>query len=463
MSTPKDRINSTQSWCLELIQTWRRGWDRVLPSNRKKIEESLCYLKEPIQTWIYTRWDRTTSIEATLIIFSRDSKRPDREVLVGLIDESGRLYGDTPRIDWAIGQLEEFWSNMRANWTECRPADSTLKPWQIKKWRDNEDILWMIPGDITGVDIQQLVEFAFREEQLSPKPTTRETKVPHIFNMGMEREQTAVSRWLSLPFAADQLMYQLGLSSFWCGLFLPRKEIFGDSTLDGDVDILGGPLEFDLTKEEWQQNIKKESLNWPLHTPQSFIVSMAIRRAAEEGFICWPPKMNTVVACETKASWFDPATSKWKATHTGEAKGVKGQLQLLLNKGIDRVTFLHIGATKPTDQDIMSPWWQALSNVAAGDNIFPPVYCPKEMPTCGYFTAVLGAVPFAMEDHSGAGGMLRIHQPCSVNLVPNANGWRTQLQNRLAQIPRPTSPTVFITNGTNCGKWEFSGTCPDLL
>ena len=43
------------------------------------------------------------------------------------------------------------------------------------------------------------------------------------------------------------------------------------------------------------------------------------------------PRMDVVVACEAKASWFDPTTRKWKTTHSGGARRICDQLEVLLN------------------------------------------------------------------------------------------------------------------------------------
>lgn len=279
----------------------------------------------------------------------------------------------------------------------------------------------------------------------------------------MDREDAAVRRWLHL--GAGRLMRTLGLTGgWWCGLFLTRRDVFdGDS--DGDVDILAGPLEFTLDDAQWNDRLDDEARHWPLFTPRASVKSFAIRRAVGDGLILWPPRVETVVACEAKANWYPPEAGTWKRTHEGEAAEIKGQLEYLIRQGVDRVGFLHLGATEPRDLPGMNPWLQAVGDAAAGADSFPGIYDPSEMPACGYFTAVLGAVSFAVEHHSGTGSGLRIRLAYAPNEVGSSSAWRTRLRERLGKLARPRTPTAFIATCPRCGEWRWqadptSSTCP---
>ncbi len=81
-----------------------------------RVADSLCYLEAPLQAWIYVRRERATSVEANLVLLRRDGTRPDGEIKFLLI-EDGRIEGDAPRVDRVLQRLEDFWLNMRANWT----------------------------------------------------------------------------------------------------------------------------------------------------------------------------------------------------------------------------------------------------------------------------------------------------------------------------------------------------------
>jgi hypothetical protein len=137
---------------------------------------------------------------------------------------------------------------------------------------------------------------------------------------------------------------------------------------------------------------------------RSVVVHHCWKRAAEDGLLRWPPRLNLIAACEMKASWFDAEKGTWHATHVREGPRVKGQLELLLRFGLDRVGFLHLGATKPRAVESINPWFLAGHDAAIARKTMPFVFAPNEMPQCGYFQAVVGSVPFACEDLSDAGG-----------------------------------------------------------
>ena len=451
-----------RSWFTDLVLAWRQAWETAPEPIRACVATSLCYLGAPVQGWIYVRRDRVTSIEATLILLRRDGARPDGETMALFVEDDGAIQGDAPKVDWILNRLERSWSNMRANWTPGRPADPPPEPREFLQQRMDREIpmtVWEVPGNLAGVDIQKLVGHIFREEQEPGAAPPSRKEEPHIFELREEREPVAVDRWLNLN--ASQLFRALGLSDFWwCALRLPRKDVFAD-TRDGDIDILAGPLEFDMREEEWRTRIDGESQRRPLSTAHSNIETFAVLRATAEGLIQWPPNLDTLVACEAKASWFRPDAQQWKATHAGEAARVKGQLKRLLQEGFDRVGFLHIGATQPRDVGIINPWLQSAADATDGEDKLMPIYAPADMPLCGYFTTVLGAVPFAAEHMSGAGSALRVRQACLPNPAPTQQ-WREQLRQRLAQLPKPTSPTTFILSCPDCGRWNMRSRPVDL-
>lgn len=467
MLNTKSSNKILQKWFLDLVRTWRCKRTKVAEAIRNRVADSLSDLSPPVQAWIFVRQGTSVPVEATFLVLRRDQKRPDGETQVVFVDDEGRMKGDAPGITCFLEELKMFWLNMRANLTADRSEEFFLKPWHIGKESIDLEVpmtLWKVPGSLARVEITELVEHIFREE---PKitPSLLPKKVPkHIYRMGMKREFVGLPRWLELR--APDLMRIMGLpGGWWCGLFLSRRDIFG-SAIDGDVDILAGPLDFTLSHKDWEKRIEQESRNLPLTTVQSNIISLTGLRAAEEGMILWPPSMEMLVACEVKVSWFHPEDQKWKRTHKGEAREVKGQLSRLMNEGVNRVAFLHLGATKPRIHSLANPYFQAAIDGAAGDDDFPLVFNPTEMPECGYFTAMLGAVPNAEEDQSGAGGVPRVLHPCLPNKVLK-QGWRELLQDRLARFPRPKSPWIFIFSCTKCGRWDLrdnpldmSCTCP---
>ena len=244
-----------------------------------------------------------------------------------------------------------------------------------------------------------------------------------------------------------QLFDALGVRGlYWCGLFLRRRDLFGDPQLQGDVDIIGGPMEFDLSREEWEDLWVAEARARSLDADPSWIQHGAVLRALAAGRLQWPPNMSKIVGCEVKASWFEPETGLWKASHASEARKVRGQLQVLLDKGLNRcAAFLHLGATKPKAVGPTHPWFEAGEQAARALENMPFVYEPSKEAAVGYFRAVVGALPFATEDHAGSGGSLLVEQDATERLV-QCEPWREQLRARLGQLPRPLWPQTYVVD-----------------
>jgi hypothetical protein len=406
-------------------------------------------------------------VQASAVVINHDPAKPDIDLQILIIDDAIQEVGSS---DPVCAYLEDTWSTMRANWTADRPPDPPPEPWHLFAQRAaDEMVLWIIASNPAEIDIDRFVAFCFRDETPVHEPPPSPESPQHLYALGMERERNAVPRWLTL--FSGQLVEALGLQEtfwaergvlgpWWCGLNLNRRDLF-DATDDGDVDFLAGPLALSVTPAEWTDRFEREALAWPLSAPRPTIVDAALRRACAEGLVIWPPRMDLVVACEAKASWYDAEAGKWKTTHAGEARRVRGQIQFLRDRGVDRVGFLHVGATKPHETGI-NPWFQASADRAQAEDAFElldPLFGPAELPGCGYYRAVLGAVPHKTEDMAGAGGLLRVLHDAQRN--PASPGaphiWRAKVQNKLAACPRPTWPHVYITSCPRCEKWNPSG------
>ena len=117
--------------------------------------------------------------------------------------------------------------------------------------------------------------------------------------------------------------------------------------------------------------------------------------------------------------------------------------------------FLHLGATKPRAVESINPWFLAGHDAETARRTLPLVFAPEERPQCGYFQAVIGTVPFACEDLSGAGGSLAILQESRAIASP-IQDWREVLLKRLAAPPRPRSLQSFIRVCPGYGQWQFT-------
>lgn len=265
----------------------------------------------------------------------------------------------------------------------------------------------------------------------------------HLSDLGQLRERTAVIRWM-LGHARD-LVRKMGLEKgWWCGINLPRRGIFGGNE-QGDVDLIAGPLSYTFSDEELAERIRKALL------VDVFGEYRAHHEAGMAGCVDWPPRVEHVVACEVKASYFDGAG--WKATHIGERARVLGQLDLLRERGVNRVSFLHLGSTTPRGETDVREIARELD--AAAWPTFPQVFRPEEHPDYGYFRAMMGAQEGMTEEFSGVHDGLVVSQlPRIFERGPQA--WHGELARRLAELPRPTCWSVFVVSCEQCGRWRHA-------
>jgi hypothetical protein len=288
------------------------------------------------------------------------------------------------------------------------------------------------------------------------QPAGNMDKKRHVFQLRDSREAVALARWL-YPFAAEELLGHLGLNSpwWWCGLRVPRRPLFGGQ-FDGDVDILAGPLELEPASDVARAVQGGTSHGIRGRTAYERVLD-AVRSAKVS--VRWPPRVTSVVACEVKVSWFDTELCKMKRTHEGEGEEVKGGLRSLLSEGIGSVSFLHLVVTKPTRSGFLHPWLQALfdgDEAAKSLQRAGPIYDPRELPTCGYLTCVVGAVAHKTEDEAGAGGTLRVVQACSPNCTnsPPRRVWQARLSAHLRRCDPPTTPCTYVLACAACGRWK---------
>ena len=454
-----------QAWFTKLLSEWESAWDKAGPALQGEIANSLCYLLAPLQGHLYVAGSTSPKVHATVLLLFQNPGWPHGEFKILEKCDSGAWSGDSAVHDWAMRCAEASLANMLENWLPSRDEGLPLHRaiWMQRMDGEFPCTAWTIPGDVTEIDVNELIGEQVRRCLNRPEPVARiEDPRPHISRLHATREPVSTTRWLTIN--AHNLTVAFGIAEpFWCGLFLPRKALF-DVRLDGDIDFLAGPLELEVDEDEWRLRLEEECRRHHIGVARSVVVHHCWMRAAEDGLLRWPPRLKLIAACEMKASWFDAEKGTWHATHVREGPRVKGQLELLLRFGLDRVGFLHLGATKPRAVESINPWFLAGHDAAIARKTMPFVFAPNEMPQCGYFQAVVGSVPFACEDLSGAGGRLTVHQE-SPALASPAQDWRGGLFRKLAELPKPRSLRAFIRACPHCGQWQLatiSGTTPCL-
>lgn len=265
--------------------------------------------------------------------------------------------------------------------------------------------------------------------------------------VGRGRERRQIEAWF-FNLAHDTLG-ELGLGGgWWCAINMPRRDLFDDSS-SGDVDILAGPLAYDLTSDEWSERLRSASrINGP-----ALAEANAHAQAGWGGHVAWPPSIRYTVAIEVKASYY---SDRWKATHQDRAQQVLGALRQRQRYGINRVAFLHLGSlTSSNDVDAMD----ARSAIAG----WPQLICdPEEFGDFGYGSAVMSNVASNGEPTWGAlRGIVWHSRPQLVNEVKRTK-WHAALERRFATMPRPRTVCTYVHKCPYCDDWMHAGSAsPD--
>ena len=337
-----------ERWARDLVQLWRVAWHEASAEVRESVGKFFLSCEPPTRAIVRLRVGDDSPVAAFGVELQTapDGRDLDVEVIVHR-DSTADQHGVRATLDY-------YWRNSRANWFPGRPAVNPLNPWAASMGRlsENGGAYVVIPGAPRDLPVESLVRHYFRNEAAPPVAARHATPTPkHLYNLGQDREDTAIERWMYGHCA--EVLSALGLpSGWWCGLWLQRDDIYGNGA-NGDIDLLAGPLELDFDETELAARVRAEASSRPLATDPGFIRNVAIMQAAQDGHVVWPPSVETVVACEVKASRFDG--SAWRTTHLGEHARVKGQLDGHLDQGVDRVALLHLCATKPRDASSGNP------------------------------------------------------------------------------------------------------------
>ena len=443
-------------WSRDFLKSWRTAWGVASPAVQKEVAKTFgTFLQLPVRVHALVRSDADVPVVAFAVVFLESH---------GVSDDFGVTVLDAPATDGWIqsisGSLEQFWQNIRTNWFSGRVADPSLEPFHVRVYPVDGEArgrALIVPGgpDDLGAEIMVAAQFATINSITTVTATsvTADPAPQHLFGLHEARERTAIERWLFGH--CDDFMSLMGLhSGWWCALSPLRTEVFGSG--DGDVDILAGPLDFDFDATEWKERLRVESSKHRLATDRSFIVRLATNSAAAEGHVTWPPRTDHTIAWEVKASRYSDAG--WQTTHLNEGRRVKAQLRLLLDRGVDRVGFLHLVATAPRDRRSGNTWLAAGRDVDSALATIAPIFDPNELPACAYLAAVLGAIDKGEEDFEGAAGATLLQRPSTNPASATARTeWRERLRERLSSMPRPGALRTLVLRCERCGEWRHSG------
>lgn len=264
---------------------------------------------------------------------------------------------------------------------------------------------------------------------------------------GEERERRQLQAWLL--GCVNDLLAAMGLGEgWWCAIDLPRAELFGDGT-SGDVDVLAGPLGFNLDAEAWTNRVE---LATAASGPQ-FAARLAELGAEIEGLVAWPPEIGYTVAVEVKASYY---TERWGATHSGKAGKILGALRERARYGINRLAFLHLAAATP------SPDVDTMERRAEEAGPIPLICDPARFGRFGYAAGMMSVVADADQAVWGALDGLDWRNPPEILGSPKYHAWHDTLRARFAEMPVPRSVRTYIHRCPACSSWMHAGSaCPD--
>lgn len=452
---PDPRIEHATVWARQFVAAWQAAWRAAPPDVQANVRTYFHPCDGSMHALIRLRVDDGSPVLAFGLELREAPTDLGLDVDVVVIrDRSARSSDEVAQ------RIEYFMRNMLQNWSLGRAIDERLVPHAASMGHLDGAVgcYVVVPGSPASLSVEDLVAHCFRETaprtENPPVPSAPAAAPPrHLYHLHQDREDTAIERWMFDDCGG--LLCELGLSfGWWCALWPRRDDIFGDGA-DGDVDLVAGPLTFDFDDAEMDRRVRAEAERRPLATNHGVVRSIAIGNAAREGHVVWPPSTDVVVACEVKASRYDERG--WRTTHLGESARVKGQLRYLLGHGVDRVALLHLCATKPRDASTGNPWLAAGKDVEDALASMQLIFAPEELPTCGYFAAVLGAVERGEEHFEGAGSGLVVAQRAT-ETEGRAEGvsWRVRLRDRLRAMACPTTLRTFIRRCEKCGAWRHA-------
>jgi hypothetical protein len=443
----------SEDWVRRFVAAWRSVWGAAPDDVRRRGANGFLPLTGSVDVEVFVALGDVPVVAFAAVVRERPGPRGLRVGAKRVDSSELAVVQEGPLL-----VLRQLYETMRASWFPGRRLSPPLVPQGVCMGPEPGDApgrYVVVAGAPAQLDPQALVRSWLTCDAPTPAvdapPLVPRSPPRHLHSLGEEREAISVARWM---FANNNaLLRLLGIPwSWWVGVRLRKKSLFDDSR-GGDVDIIGGPLEFDVSEAEWEARFEEEvSTHW-LTADLALARQIVITKAAQEGRIRWPPSTEYVFAVEVKTSPFEDG--RWRNTHEREGQKVKGQLRYLLKRGVNRVAYMHIGATKPR-RTAGIPWVDADHDVKAAVSSFPSVYEPTDLPCCGYFRVLMGAIP-DQEEHWGgvwSGPIVLQHATENPSTAHADSTWRMRLRGRLDAMPRPRTFGTYIAECRACGEWR---------
>jgi hypothetical protein len=275
-----------------------------------------------------------------------------------------------------------------------------------------------------------------------------------------DREKTATRHFLSHPLFRRDLLCALGMDGLtWVIIEAQKPRLIPGQF--GDVDILAGNITF-KNPQEFARALRDAENQWP-GMSEPALQEYACKVVAEADGLNWPPISSRIVGVEVKCGYLDrekgPQSTK---SSPKKVDGTRGQIDRLIEMGLDMVALLDIIGNNPTEA--YGAFLEAGRRAQDSARAFQPILegrLPANTPAAQFCWSV-GSVFDRDERFSGGGGLLRLRQGLP-NLTAGATedavlNRKTLLKNVsdfLGILPTPRFCPVFFIDCPDCAWLHF--------
>src|SRR5258706_2910830 len=263
-----------------------------------------------------------------------------------------------------------------------------------------------------------------------------------------ERESEATRHLLSNVFHPGDFLRPLGMDALtWVVMEAQKPNLIPG--LVGDVDILAGNLEFKDTDHFWRE-LKAAEAQWPGANP-SFLQDFACKGVTQANGLVWPPRSSRVIGIEVQCCYFDPNEGP-RSTKTSRQQiaGKRGQIEHLLEMGMDMVALLDVIGSYPTSATGSDSWLPAVGRASDALHAFEKIIecrLPDDRPAAQFVWSVAG-VPGGDESMKGAGRIRQVRRGLPNPLLASGNS--EAVSNRKILIKRVTELLATIPPPRYC-------------
>lgn len=280
-----------------------------------------------------------------------------------------------------------------------------------------------------------------------------------------ERERESVRRLLDLIPISAPLFNALGLAAgfSWFILELQKQRI--TSSALGDVDILGGRLEWE-DPAQYQALLQNEIKEDKVGAHPSNLDFMAALRLANAGGIKWPPSTAWLAPVEAKCAYLNPNAGSisekgLKSTKASRQKvgRMRVQVKALLKLGFNRVALLDVIGNPPVAGPDGQAWLSA-AGVAIDSRRAMSRILEARLPAAspvGHYVWSVGAVVGGHEGMRGSGSIEELRSArdnpflAEVETATRRSKVEQYLTGILTKLPQPQNLRVIFTDCRTCG------------